>query len=577
MSNDKLTQPEDTTEGPANSSGSGISKAVIVDSLKTAAKKAEVLEHVVQKMQSGAKPGKGPEFAAAGGAKSPAGRPLDSPGSSPGRSAGQTPSGGSSSPKRSGPANQAETPRKLISGVFVEFQPDAVELETQPIPGGLRWVLYTVAMFLLTTVAWAYWTKIETFVSAQGRLVPISEPIVIQAASGSPIKNVFFHFGDIVHRGDILATLDSTLPEADLESLGGRLNAAKAKLARLQAEQLFLVDFDVSLYGSDSVWVAEQSLFVSRKLAYESQLSELQAQLEGFDAQAQGNKDEILGLESALAIHFEVEEKMRKLSESGSQSVNNYLSQKLNRQEVELKIVNLGNKNKQLGYDREATVKRQQRVTADRNAEVNGEVVKTQNEIAVLEADLAKARRQKELSVLRVPDDLPYDDFYVLEASERTAGSVVRESDPLFKLMPLKDPLRIEAEIQGKDIGEIRMGDIAIIKLEALPYQKHGTLKGRLETISEGSFEKKEGMAESAFFKSFVSLDERDIENKPVNFRLVPGMTCTVEVRVGKRRVIDYFLYPLFRHLDNSLREPSQRGSEKPVDSDGKPMKYSTL
>jgi HlyD family secretion protein len=248
------------------------------------------------------------------------------------------------------------------------------------------------------------------------------------------------------------------------------------------------------------------------------------------------------------------------LAEKRAQSETTYLSQKLNRQETELKINSLENQSEQLKHDLAAARKRQERVKADRLAEVNEKIVETSKENHVLKSDLDKAIRMKELSELRVPTDLPYDEFFVLEASERTTGSVVRETDPLFKLMPTKDPLRIEAEVAGKDIGEIRLNDPAIIKLDALPYQKHGTLKGHLATISEGAFEKKEGEAETTFFKAYVTLDDRTIQNQPVNFRIVPGMTCKVELRVGSRRVIDYFLYPLFRHMDESLREPAQRG-----------------
>lgn len=458
----------------------------------------------------------------------------------------------------------ADPALQRVSPVFVDFQPDAIELEVTPVPGGLRWVLYTVTLLLLTTIAWAYWTKIETFVVAQGKLVPISDPVMIQAAAGSPIRQIHVRFGDIVRSGDLLATLDATMPTADFDGLTARLRTAEARLARLVAEQASATDFDLGNQADSPTWKAEAALFLSRRLAYESQLAEIAAEIAGLQSKVQGNTEEMSGLEEALVIHREVEERMRSLAKTGAQSENAYLSQKLNRQEVDLKVTNLENQNKQIKNDLVAAGRRQERVTADRQAEVSGKIVETTNEISVLTADLDKAIRLMELAELRVPTDLPYDEFFVLEASERTSGSVVRETDPLFKLMPLKDPLRIEAEIAGKDIGDVRLGDSVIIKLDALPYQKHGTLKGHLATISEGAFEKKEGAAETTFFRAYVTLDDRTIQNKPVNFRAVPGMTCKIELQVGKRRVIDYFLYPLFRHLDESLREPSPRGSDNP-------------
>ncbi len=494
----------------------------------------------------------------------PAASGPTSPNTSSAASTGGNPGSPTQLPAPRGAKAAADPAPQRVSPVFVDFQPDAIELEVTPVPGGLRWVLYTVTLLLLTTIAWAYWTKIETFVVAQGKLVPISDPVMIQAAAGSPIRQIHVRFGDIVRSGDLLATLDATMPTADFDSLTARMRTAEARLARLVAEQANATDFDLGSQADSPTWQAEAALFLSRRLAYESQLAEIAAEIAGLQSKVQGNTEEMSGLEEALVIHREVEERMRSLAKTGAQSENAYLSQKLNRQEVDLKVNNLKNQNKQIQNDLVAAERRQERVTADRQAEVSGKIVETTNEISVLTADLDKAIRLMELAELRVPTDLPYDEFFVLEASERTSGSVVRETDPLFKLMPLKDPLRIEAEIAGKDIGDVRLGDSVIIKLDALPYQKHGTLKGHLATISEGAFEKKEGAAETTFFRAYVTLDDRTIQNKPVNFRAVPGMTCKIELQVGKRRVIDYFLYPLFRHLDESLREPSPRGSDNP-------------
>ena len=43
------------------------------------------------------------------------------------------------------------------------------------------------------------------------------------------------------------------------------------------------------------------------------------------------------------------------------------------------------------------------------------------------------------------------------------------------------------------------------------------------------------------------------VEEKSV--LLSPGMAVTVEIKTGKRRVIEYFLSPLLQYGDESLRE----------------------
>ena len=42
----------------------------------------------------------------------------------------------------------------------------------------------------------------------------------------------------------------------------------------------------------------------------------------------------------------------------------------------------------------------------------------------------------------------------------------------------------------------------------------------------------------------------------PRSFRLIPGMAVTAEIKAGERTILSYFLYPLLRGLDESIREP---------------------
>ena len=99
------------------------------------------------------------------------------------------------------------------------------------------------------------------------------------------------------------------------------------------------------------------------------------------------------------------------------------------------------------------------------------------------------------------------------------------------------------------------------VKINAFNYQKHGFLSGVVRTISEGAFEQKQGQNQQASgmanYRGRVDLLQPvQLDNVPDDFRLMPGMTASAEIKVGKRRVIEYFLYPLLRYLDTGLREP---------------------
>ena len=174
------------------------------------------------------------------------------------------------------------------------------------------------------------------------------------------------------------------------------------------------------------------------------------------------------------------------------------------------------------------------------------------------EQDLAKSENQSQQVEIRVPTDMEHEQFMVFEVADRSPGSVVQPGEPLYKLIPRNSSYEAEIEVEGKDIALIREGSTVRVKLSTFPYQKHGTLDGEIRFISEGVFEKENQMGQAAsMYKARVALVQPiELEAVPEDFRLMPGMTTICEIKVGRRRVLDYFLYPLLRFLDESLDEP---------------------
>src|SRR5262249_53992547 len=63
------------------------------------------------------------------------------------------------------------------------------------------------------------------------------------------------------------------------------------------------------------------------------------------------------------------------------------------------------------------------------------------------------------------------------------------------------------------------------------------------------------------YYKARVEVTATDLRDVPRSFRLIPGMAVTAEIKAGERTILSYFLYPLLRGLDESIREPSGRSS----------------
>ena len=172
---------------------------------------------------------------------------------------------------------------------------------------------------------------------------------------------------------------------------------------------------------------------------------------------------------------------------------------------------------------------------------------------------LAKAQRKSELVALIAPADA-----VVLEVAKRSVGSVVREAEPLFTLVPLDAPLEADVQIGAGDVGLLHLGDPARIKLDAFPFQRHGTVPAELSIISEDSFAHDQGEAQTqaadtsgeAFYRGRLDLGTVNLRNLGPHVRLLPGMTLTAEIVIGRRSVISYLLYPVMKGFDEALREP---------------------
>lgn len=154
-------------------------------------------------------------------------------------------------------------------------------------------------------------------------------------------------------------------------------------------------------------------------------------------------------------------------------------------------------------------------------------------------------------------------DAVVLDLAQRSVGSVVREAEPIVTLVPLNVPLEAEVSVSSMDIGRVTVDRHVRIKLDAYPFQKFGTVSGAVRTVSRDTFtpSQQEGMSSHSpapFFKARILLSDTRLKGSSEPARLLPGMTVSAEIKVGRRTVISYFLYPLLRGLDDAIKEPNQ-------------------
>ncbi|HCL81297.1 MAG TPA: HlyD family type I secretion periplasmic adaptor subunit, partial [Nitrospiraceae bacterium] len=173
------------------------------------------------------------------------------------------------------------------------------------------------------------------------------------------------------------------------------------------------------------------------------------------------------------------------------------------------------------------------------------DIVDREKSISAIEGEAIKAKKKYELERLCSPVD-----GTVHGLASYTVGGVVTPAQPLVTVVPEGTPLIIEATALNKDIGFLKVGQEAEVKLDTFPFQKYGTVKGKVTAISPDAFEDEKL---GPVYKIKVTIEKLKIYADDRYIPVAPGMSVSVEVKTNKRRIIEFFLSPIVKYAKESL------------------------
>lgn len=433
----------------------------------------------------------------------------------------------------------------------IDFLPDADEIERRPLPRSARITLHVLLAALVAFLLWATFSETDLIVTARGRLVTRLPNIVVQPLETSIIQTIDVRVGQVVKNGERLATLDPTFTEADEVQLRARLHSLDNQLARLETE--LSGQPAAAAPGADPDSVLQNRLSDERRASYKAQSRRYEESMARVRAAIETNQGEQQGLGSRVKVLRDME-RMQEALVAQKYAIRSRLL------EAQDRLID-AERNLQAAHNRAQELRKELAgLDAEKTAFETGwrqkimeELLAASRERGSVVEQLQKAGKRNQLVVLVSPADA-----VVLEIAKLSQGSVARAAEPMFTLVPLGGDLEAEVRIDSADIGYLKLGDAAHVKLDAYPFQRHGSLSGVLHTISEDAFRREAdpnaGM--DAFYTSRLRLAATRLQKMPEQARLLPGMTLTAEIVVGKRSVISYLIWPLIRALDESIREP---------------------
>jgi hemolysin D len=437
-----------------------------------------------------------------------------------------------------------------------EFQPAIVRLqEAPPHPLG-RGVLWATLVLLATLILWATFGRLDIVAVAEGRLVPDTYVKIVQPADAGVVKEILVREGEPVKGGQVLLRMDSTLSESDLKALSVDYENKRIALRRIDAQ---LAGGAFTRRGDEprELFAQVAAQYAANRQAYENALAQERALLDKASHELASAEEVRRKLEQVLPHYREQEAAFEKLAREGFAGRLMFTDKQRERIEKER---DLKAQEAAIASARASIVQQEKKIaqiSADYRRQLQTERVETAAQAEKAAQELAKQVHRNDYLELRAPQD-----GVVKDLATHTVGTVTSPGTILMTLVPKDEVLRAEVWVKNDDIGFVREGQPAKLKLAAFTFQKYGMLDGAVANVSADAAEPQAAAgaaqakgAEPAAYRALVNLRTQVLEADGERHRLAAGMQVSAEIHLGTRSVLEYLLSPVGKAFHEAARE----------------------
>jgi adhesin transport system membrane fusion protein len=363
---------------------------------------------------------------------------------------------------------------------------------------------------LIAAVLWASVGKIDQVTRAQGQVIAAERTQIIQSPDGGVLTKLHVKEGDFVKTGQLLATLQKERAQAAVSDARAKVAALRITLVRLQAEIFEKpLQFDPTLSSYTDYIHNQTELYNKRQRAF---------------------KDEISALTKILALADDELKINRQLVATGDVSRAELL--RLERSSADITAQLTAKRNK---YFQDAQV----------------EMTKTQEDLSTQTEQLNDRTSLLEHTKLLAPVDGVVNNIKV-----NTLGGVLRQGDTVMELLPGGNNLIVETKIMPADIGFVKIGQAASVKLDAYDYSIYGGMRGQVKYISPDVLTEETKQGPMTYYRVRIMITDTEFKGDNASQILVrPGLTASVEIKAMERTVLSYLTKPLSKTMSMSMGE----------------------
>ncbi|WP_394239611.1 HlyD family type I secretion periplasmic adaptor subunit [Vibrio astriarenae] len=407
---------------------------------------------------------------------------------------------------------------------------------------------WAVAACVLAFAVWSLMTQVDEIAKAKGSVVPEGERQILQSEMGGKLKRVLVKEGDLVEAGQALVEFDATFQNTTLDELKSQQVTLNLSIERMNALldqrepdfSLYSVEYPSLVSEQQAQLSAQKALFYQQRVVLEKdseqiaeQLRSVNKALPSYEKQVQATKQELTILEKGLKAgnisRLRVLEMRQKLA-----SIEQQIAEALGKRSV---------------LEKQAATNEQkiEQLLAEARVKVSDERSKAVSDLSALNARV----RSSEAKVLNTVVTSPLKGL-VQSVPSTQVGGVIQPGGTVVEIVPITGKANFKAKLSPRDIGFVREGQSARIKVDAFDYSRFGALQGKVENISPTTSQNERG---ELFYEVVVSVEKPYFHDDPERFAILPGMTGEADITTGEKSVFQYLWKPIYTNLSVAFGE----------------------
>lgn len=422
------------------------------------------------------------------------------------------------------------------------FKPHLVEIDDEPISPLGRKILWAILIFMALALIWLFVGKTDVVVSSRSEAIPIGNVKTLQSLTGGSVKKIFVKEGDSISKGTPLIEIDPTVEETNIEAKKRTLTILELETKKLESliyDRAFLVSPDTPSNIAtiiEGMYRSEKDMMAQEQIRIDQQINQINEEIRAnrvdknraYSLYKMGLQEE-RRLKSVLDIiakdeYYKVQKDNLSLKNEATRK-----SYEINRLKEQI-----------LEFEGQKLL-----IVKNFQSKLYADLTQKQKEILMLKSEIDTINFKKQKQVISSPVD-----GIIGKIAINTVGAVVSPAEKLMTIIPKDVPIQLKAIVANKDIGFIYEGMEVAIKIDTFSYQRYGFLDGKVKRISSNAItDEKLGLV----YEVFVELQHTYLTVEGEKRYILPGMSATSEFKVGERRIIEFFIYPLIKYYDDGI------------------------